>query len=167
MSQGFEQRAAALVDRAERPAPASWRPDDASKGHAGKLVGELVRYEQNHTSYGPCRIAVLRDPVGVEWSVLLLHTVLRNEFEKLRPKRGELVYVGYLGRKRPAGGGAEYEAYKVVVDRDGVDWGDPVAATFADASAGAHPPVAAAVICGECGYAEPDHAAGCPNELPF
>jgi hypothetical protein len=166
----FARRAAALAERAERPPPESWRPDDASKGHPEKLIGELVRYEENHTAYGPCRIAVLRNSAGAEFSVWLLHTVLRNEFARLRPKPGELVYVRYLGKRQPKQpGGSPYDAYAVVVDRDDVDW-DGSDAGFGERSVGASSPVApavAAAACEMCGYDDPDHAADCPNEIPF
>jgi hypothetical protein len=54
----------------------------------------------------------------------LLHSVLKGEFSKLRPRIGELVAIKHEGKVEPRGGGAPYEMYRVVVDRPdvGADW---------------------------------------------
>lgn len=121
----FARRAAVLAERANTEHPTSWRPN-AGKGHPQLLVGVLVRVDDAHTSYGPARIVVLRDPEGVEWGVWLLHAVLKDEFAQLRPCAGELVAVKYVGRVEGRDGRAGYESYRVAVDRDtgSIDWGE-------------------------------------------
>jgi hypothetical protein len=173
------RRAAALAARAERPPPQSWLPENPDEGHPAQLVGELVRVEDNYTRFGPCKIAILRDPAGVEWSVWLIRTVLRSEFEKQRPRVGDVVLVKYQGKVSPKGGGDPYHGYELLVDRDetagaDVGWGavEP-SAGFGEAAAGTVGASAAAapVRCDECGYAELDgHAPGCSNDpdgIPF
>jgi len=90
---------------------------------------------------------------------------LREEFERLNPQAGELVAIRYEGRVAVRASHPAYEKHRVIVDRDGagpLDWGAP---------AGEPTPAAEqprpALRCEECGYAEPEHAAGCPQELPF
>jgi hypothetical protein len=162
----FAQRAAALGERATAAHPTTWRPNDPDKQHPQLLVGELVRVDEGHTSYGPAKIVVLRAPDGVEWGVWLLHAVLKGEFMRLRPRAGELVAIRYLGTVAPRDGRAGYEAYRVVVDRaDGAaDW-DSLEGEPEDSA----PPLsqAPAPRCSECGYAEPDHVAGCSADIPF
>lgn len=97
--------------------PESWIPKVGEI-----LVGTFMRYEPGYTSYGPCNIAVVRDDEsGEERSVWLLHTVLRSEFAKRRPKPGE-----YLGIKRLSDDGDKrYKRYALRVDRkegDGPDF---------------------------------------------
>ena len=49
----FARRVAALGERANAAHPTTWRPNDPDKQHAELLVGELVRVDEGHTSYGP------------------------------------------------------------------------------------------------------------------
>ena len=160
MSEGdFATRAAALAERAGAEQAEAWRPSDAHFDHPEVIVGELVDVTAAHTSYGPTRVVTLRTSEGKEWAVWLVKTVLRQEFEKLQPRRGELVAVRFLGRVDAREGRPAYDAFRVVVDRDDVgDWG---------ASAVEDEATAAAARCDQCGYDEPEHAAGCPNEIPF
>lgn len=159
----FATRAAALSERATAEHATTWRANDPAQGHPNPLVGVLVRVEEGHTSYGPARIVVLRAPDEAEWGVWLLTKVLREEFAKLRPVAGELVAVSYLGTVPAREGRAQYERYRVVVDREeaGTDW-DALAAV--DEPVAASPEVAR---CEACGVADPEHAPGCPHELPF
>jgi hypothetical protein len=167
----FAARAAALGERANAAHPTTWRPNDPDKGHPQLLVGELVRVDEGHTSYGPAKIVVLRTPAGDEFGVWLLHAVLKGEFLRLRPRTGELVAIRYLGTVPPRDGRAGYESYRVVVDRadDAADWdsleGDvEPAPTSAPATAAP----AGGASCDQCGYTDPEHAAGCPNDsIPF
>jgi hypothetical protein len=167
----FAERVAALEERVSADPPTTWRPNDTDKAHPRLLVGELVRVDEGHTAYGPARIVVLRDGDGRDWSVWLLHAVLKQEFAKLRPRIGELVAVKYNGAVEPRDSRAGYESYTVVVDRadDAADWdsleGDvepaPTSAPAATAPAGG-------ASCEQCGYTDPEHAAGCPNDsIPF
>ncbi len=86
---------------------------------------------------------------------------------EVAPRIGELVANKYEGKVEPRGGGAPYEMYRVVVDREdvGADWDG----LDRDEQPPEQPPAAeiAAVVCEHCGYTEPDHAAGCPLETPF
>jgi hypothetical protein len=158
-------RAQALAERVDADPPTTWRPNDPDKAHPRLLVGEFVRLAEGHTSYGPARIVVLRDGEGRDWSIWLLHAVLKQEFAKLRPRPGELVAVKWNGHVEPRDGRAGYESYTVAVDRDAgaVDWG------FAGEVEPAATP-AGATVCEQCGFAEPAHASGCPNDddsVPF
>jgi len=158
----FARRAAVLAERASAEHAESWRPNVPAKGHPQLLVGVLVRLDRARTSYGPATIVVLRAPDGKEWAIWLLHAVLRDEFERLRPCAGELVAVAYGGMIEARGDKAAYESYRVAVDRDAgaVDWG----AIETGPEATTAPPEATAAVCDQCGFAEPDHAAGC---IPF
>jgi len=108
-----------LAAQAERDYPESWIPSQ----HGPTIVGEFVRLESGHTAFGDSKIVILKGRDDVERSIWLLHSVLRNEFARQRPKAGELVAVRHLGRKQGAGGN-DYEAYRVVVKRDASepDW---------------------------------------------
>ena len=110
-----------LRERLEAGNPESWQPSMAGD----EIIGTFVRVSVGHTAFGPSPIVVLTDEDGVEKSVWLLHTVLRNQMNRLRPALGELVGIRYLGKREPVGGGSEYDDYRVVVDRDSlgiVNW---------------------------------------------
>ena len=89
--------------------PESWIPKVGEI-----LVGTFIRYDPAFTRYGACHIAVVRDEEsGEERSVWLLHAVLRREFAKQRPKRGE-----HLGIKRLSDDGDKrYKRYALRIDR--------------------------------------------------
>lgn len=105
-------RLARLRDRATTDLPEAWRPTEPGD----VLAGELVRYEQGHTDYGPQHIAIIRDEDAVEHAFWLLHAVALDEFKKLRPAPGELVAICFLG-PRTSATGQPYTGYRVVVDR--------------------------------------------------
>jgi hypothetical protein len=118
------RRAAELAERAAGPRPESWRPDKPELGHPNPLVGVLEAVVDGpDRGYGPTKIAELRDPDGRAWAVWILGHVLRVEFleRSSAPAIGELVAISYEGRKRREsarpGEPAEYEAYRVVVER--------------------------------------------------
>lgn len=100
------------------------------------FVGQVLRYESGHTSYGECPIVVLVDEAtGEEWSLWMFHQVLRNEFlEKRKPRVGERVGI----KRLPEDPTKAYTRYVVRVDRDAPQGGDPGAppdpARFAPAS---------------------------------
>ncbi len=108
-----------LERQAAQDFPKSWVPSESDP----TIVGEFLRLEQGTTAYGPARIVVVRTKDGTEKSVWLFHAVLKNEFSRVRPKVGELVALRYLGKKQGAQG-QNYEAYRVVAQRDegAPDW---------------------------------------------
>jgi hypothetical protein len=183
-AEDLARRAAALADRASGERPTSWRPDKLELEHPNPLVGVLLGVVDGpDRGYGPTRIAELRDVEGREWALWLLGHVLRQEFLELAsaPQPGELVAVRYGGRRKRAsarvGEPAEYESYRVVVDRDGANDGEQAAERAerpserpAEAPAtrdeGSRMPgyQAPEAVCEQCGYPESEHAPGC---LPF
>lgn len=109
-----DDRVARLRDQASKDYPRAW-----SREEEPEVVGFFVRLEEGKTAFGPAKIVILADAAtGEERSVWLLHHVLRGEFAKLRPAVGELVLVRYLGKRTPDGGGQDYEAFRVLVDRE-------------------------------------------------
>lgn len=114
----------------QRDFPESWVPSTEDP----VLVGTFERLESAQTAYGPASIVVLKTKDSRERGLWLFHTVLKNEFKRARPEHGELVAVRYLGRKQGSQG-QSYEAYRVVVQRDGTpDW-DALGSTDVAASA--------------------------------
>ncbi len=82
------------------------------------FVGEVVRFETGPTSYGPQPIMVCIDEkTGEECSIWLLHTVLRNEIEKQKPRSGERIGLKRLPDHETKG----YARWVLRVDRDGAD----------------------------------------------
>jgi hypothetical protein len=79
------------------------------------------------------------------------HAVLEREFRPLQV--GDVVLVRYEGVKE--GRDRSYKSYRVLVDR------------IARASALIPPEAPAPLICEACGLVEPEHADGCPNDIPF
>jgi len=94
--------------------PTSWQPEEPGD----EILGTLARVTmQAPTSYGPAPVVELVTPVGGRFSVWLFHTVLRRAFEREAPALGERVLIRYLGKRRPEGGGNEYDDYRLIVDR--------------------------------------------------
>jgi hypothetical protein len=168
------ERAAALAERAEAGFPESWVPRDPARGHPQTIAGVFLGYDRGNSTYGPRDIAVVEQPDGHRWSVWLNGAVLQGEFREKAPAQGELIALSYLGRKlrknpRP-GENPESEAYRLVVDREGL-------ATPATPPAGAvssEPAPAVAngdvPVCAACGYRDGAHAEGCPEsfgDVPF
>lgn len=153
-----------LRDRASRDFPQPWvaeNPDD-------EIAGELLRYERGNTrSYGEKWIAVLRTPEGEERSVWLLHTVLNNQFARLKPKVGELVLIRYQG-KREGAGGSTYDDYRVEIDRGedmAPDWSELGADGDGDVTADVRAAASADIPLHEpLGEAESDQAG---VDIPF
>lgn len=110
-----------LREEADRPHPEAWIPD----GEKAWIGGVVTRIQMLNTKFGPCPVVTIRDDADIEKSVWLTHTVLRNEFHRLRVMPGETVFIRYEGRRHPEGGGDGYEAYTVRVDRSETpfDWG--------------------------------------------
>lgn len=102
-----------LRERADAPHPEPWLPETPSEF----IGGVVTNIQMLNTKFGPCPVVTIRDDAGVEKSVWLTHTVLRNEFHRQRVMPGETVLIRYEGPRQPDGGGAPYEVYKVLVDR--------------------------------------------------
>jgi len=116
-TEGYDERIAALHDRADEPLPESWQPT----GPGDEIVGKFTRLDKGTTSYGPCWIVVLESikQPGNYRSVWLFHTALQNQFNKARPQQGELILVRYEGKRKPKAGGAEYHDWKVLTEGAG------------------------------------------------
>jgi len=102
-----------FTDKLDQEFAPAWRPDQ--DGAKNPIVGTFLRMEQATTSYGACWLMIL-DVDGDEIAVWLLHTVLKNELARAKPKPGEKVAIKYLGKKTSEGG-TKYAAYRVAVDR--------------------------------------------------
>lgn len=115
--QGYDERVAALHNRADEPLPESWQP----KNPGDELVGKFVRLDKGVTSYGDCWIVVLESlkQPGQLASVWLLHTALKSQFAKAKPKPDQLVLIRYEGKRKPKSGGAEYHDWKVLTEGGG------------------------------------------------
>lgn len=102
--------------RLEDGFPESWQPQDPDLDHTDILVGELkeVNFDAP-TSYGGASVFILEDEDGKEWSVWLLHKVLKNQVFKTNPRVGDLVAFAYGGTKQ--GVDDEYHVYTVNVER--------------------------------------------------
>jgi hypothetical protein len=152
----FASRAAALGERASADTPTTWRPNGPDE-HPPLLVGVMESREPGPDfGYGPHDVVVLRTPAGERWSVFLMHQVIREEFDRKQPRPGDLIAVKYEGRVQGGQGASGFEKYRLEVDRAAVEVGS-AAATSAPMTPGG---------CDACGYVEPDHAAGCPNDVP-
>lgn len=108
----------AIAERMRKAAdegfPTAWQPESPDD----EIIGTLARVTmQAPTSYGPAPVVELVTPVGARYSVWLFHTVLRRAFEREAPALGERVLIRWLGKRRPDGGGNEYDDYRVIVDR--------------------------------------------------
>jgi hypothetical protein len=111
-----DDRLERLRAEAEKEFPPAWRPDQADQPQ--EIVGRFVELNPSaHTAFGPVPVVTLEGPQGGMRSVWLHHTVLYNAFIRLRPEIGETVYIHYLGKVEPKGGGARYADYRVAVDR--------------------------------------------------
>jgi hypothetical protein len=111
-----------LHEQADREYGQAWIPRAAGD----ELLGRVTEVRPVvHTAYGPAPVVEIEDPVHAAWSVWLVHTVLRREFERQQPKVGERILIRYLGAVRPEGG-APYESYRLIVDRvdenNDIDW---------------------------------------------
>lgn len=173
----YAERMARLKAEADRPTPDAWMPEAPGE----TLVGTVMKIDIAQTRFGPAPVVQLRDEAGVDHSVWLLHTVLRNEFHRKRIVPGELVLVRFDGIKTPEGRDP-YSAYTVKVDRpeQPFDWDqlDPLDDEHVASAAGADVPVvvtppaptaapAARVQCPECGAFDGKHAPDCSQDIPF
>lgn len=108
--------------------PESWKPQPGDK-----IVGEVLRYDQAGSQYGPCWLVVLKIAANGDHgdlaAVWLSHKVLLERFRALRPKPGERVAIKRLTDGEGSHG--NYARYAVIVDRPGdgaPDWDSVCAA---------------------------------------
>lgn len=186
----FDARARALAERALAPPvpfPTSWLPLDREAGHANPLIGLMQRADPAQTVNGPATVLVLRDGAGEEWGVWVFHeTAFEKEYRRKLPQPGELVCVTYEGLKPvknpQAGRNKEFHSYVLTVERDdGPASTAPAVQSHRLAEASREHEVATAVVeeptpvasaprpkfCRDCGTREPEHADGCPSDIPF
>lgn len=104
--------------------PESWKPKPGDK-----IAGELVRYDQGQSPFGPCWLAVLRVEATKDHgeylaAVWLSHKVLMERFKALRPKVGEHVGIKRLSDAVDDDGATRYARYAVLIDGRGdtPDW---------------------------------------------
>lgn len=110
----------------------AWRPAAGEQ-----LVGTVLAITERESNYGGTYpLIVVATDDGRAFDVHAFEAVLLDELAKLRPRVGERVGIGYLGKHERG-----YHRYRVVVDRDSqpsVDWaryGEQAAAELADADA--------------------------------
>lgn len=98
------------------------------------VEGTYVRLTSMDTEYGLTPIIVMEGvdgsahdkdgkkvkiQPGTEYSVWLIHSTLRDQAKKLRPKKGEQFGILYKGKvKSQSGKGREYHNYRMVIDRE-------------------------------------------------
>ena len=116
-----------FADTIDQEFPAAWRPDQKDSGDPNPIIGEFVEMQTANTDYGATYVMVLRLEDGSEKAVWLLHTVLKNELARVKPKPGETVGIKYLGKQKTAEGSKfdSYIGYRVKVDRpqgEAFDW---------------------------------------------
>jgi hypothetical protein len=149
----IEQRAAALRARLDAPPAESWRPEKPELGHARELVGVFQRYEEGQDrGFGKGQCAVLRESSGQDWRVWL-RAASKGQFERQLVAAGDLVAIRYEGYVEPRAEKPGYHAFRVEVDR-------APAAELAPSAVGG-------LVCEQCGCRDPEHAVGCPAEVPF
>lgn len=86
-----------------------WNPEPGDQ-----VVGELLRYEDRVTKFGPARVAVVDQDDGQgRVGVWLTAAVLKTLFEREQPRPGDHVGVKFIG---PAPG-KNYKLYALLVDR--------------------------------------------------
>lgn len=98
---------------------------------------------------------------------------MRREFERAKPAIGETLLVRYEGSVQPEGGGNAYQTYSLVLDREATpaSW-DAIAERYGDRLEDELAPRDVTIpdppaVCAQCGFAEPNHAKNCPNDIPF
>jgi hypothetical protein len=107
-----------LEARLSEPYAEAWRPAPGDS-----LIGRVVAVDQRISSYDGVSlypvVTVRRDDETTA-AFHGYHAVAKAELAKQAPRVGERIGVKYIG-KPP---GKQYEAYRIVVDRDGpaIDW---------------------------------------------
>lgn len=157
-------RVAAVNERVDAEVE-TWNPR-AERAHPRGIAGELVerRLRPGRGFEGADAETVLLQTVeGKLWLVWLFGAVLQQEFAGLGP--GDVVAVKYEGHVDGGRGPKGYEHYRVSADQAAHGEGTEPASTAAPVES--LPPNEQAVTCEACGFHDPHHAVGCPNEIPF
>jgi hypothetical protein len=103
----------ALEERVNADYPEAWRPDVVD-AHPNPLVGEITARREATTRRDAVEVVLtVRDRDGVEWSLWLLGTVLKDELGAAEP--GAQVAVRWIGMRTNAEG-TPYRAYRVAAD---------------------------------------------------
>lgn len=106
-------------DQLDRNYAPAWRPEPDER-----LVGEVVELSQRVGYQGDLyAIITVREEDGREWAIHAFHSVLANEFAKLRPRVGERIAVKYAGQRETRDGRSKYHSYRLAVNRPQTfDW---------------------------------------------
>jgi hypothetical protein len=158
------RRAAALLERANADPPTTWKPRDRAARHPQAIAGEVV---EKATKIGrgwngaDVDVVTIRTPEGAEWSVWCFGAILEQDLAGVQV--GDVVAVKYEGHREGKNNG--YELFRVVVHRGG--FGRLPAGVETPAAADDSAGITAPIRCEACGFDEPEHAQGCPNEIPF
>jgi hypothetical protein len=103
-----------IRDELDMPVAKGWRP---KPGDA--LVGKVLRVETAQSDYGePYPLVTILTDEGQYIAVHAFHSVLKNEFAKTKPARGDEIGLRYIG-KVAGGNDRSYESYRVVVHKPG------------------------------------------------
>ncbi|MFQ5823260.1 MAG: hypothetical protein ACE5JB_04315 [bacterium] len=89
--------------------PPSWYLSEGAK-----VIGKIAAYKKAYTSYGSAWVCQIEDEKKGLLSVWLTHTVLLDQFKRLKPKIGERVGIKCLGKHQEK----KYWQFRVVVDRE-------------------------------------------------
>ena len=102
--------------RLEEGFPESWQPQSEDHDHPEIVVGKLVEINFDApTSYGSASVLIIEDEDGKEWSVWLLHRILKEQVFKYNPRIGDLIAVTYGGERE--GKNDNYHVYTVNIER--------------------------------------------------
>ncbi len=161
MSTDLAQRTAALLERANAEPPTTWKPRDRAERHPVCIAGAVVEKGEKH---------------GAGYNG---ETIVTSRSRRLRARAG---WSGVSGRSwqpiwrraesatssrsstRVTGKGAATDT-RCTGSSSTAPARAPAPAGFAEVSASSS--ATTAIRCDQCGYTEPDHAAGCPLEIPF
>lgn len=132
----------ALQNRLDEDFPRSWRPgwkgtkENPRKGDQIdplEIVGTLVREDRQSVEWQgqrrtvPVPIIALH-PTGELVSVWLIHSTIREDWERQGVQEGDRVAIRYEGKKEPKGDGNPYHAYKLAVARQASGIATPASA---------------------------------------
>lgn len=106
-----ELEAAAASEDFRGAAPA-WKPDK----EGAFIAGTVMSIFESEGDYGPSNAMVIRKRDGEEQTIYCSQTVLRNQFDRLKPQVGDLVAVKYVGEKSGKND-RKYKDYVMRVER--------------------------------------------------
>lgn len=102
-----------IADRLALPEAEAWRPEPGDQ-----VVGIVLGTEERTGDYGPYPVVIIEegeDGGGDLVAVHCFHSVLRNEVEANDLQAGDRIGIAYRGKRQ--GGKAEYENYRVIVEK--------------------------------------------------